>query len=444
MSPIDQVLAKVESDRVRFVNLQFIDIHGTPKSVMVPVHQLEGALKAGKWFDGSSIQGFTRIYESDMFLVPDASTYAVIPWTEGPDVVARFICDVFKPNGDPFEGDPRQVLKRAVKTAESRGFVYNTGPELEFFLLRRKDDGTVEPLPHDRASYFDLNPDEASGIRNEMVLALEKFGLKVESSSHEVAGGQHEIDFEYSDALTTADRAVTLKVALKAIARKHGLHATFMPKPIQGINGSGMHVHQSLFSRETRKNLFFDANREYNLSETALQFIAGQLAHVREFASVIAPTVNSYKRLVPGYEAPSYICWGQINRSALIRIPRHSKGRDNAVRCEIRCPDPSTNPYLAFAVMLWAGMDGISRKMAPPKAVEENVFHFDDAKLREMKIATLPQTLGEAIAETERSELVREALGPHVFAEFVEAGKAQWDEFRQAVTGWELDQYLDR
>jgi glutamine synthetase len=410
--------------------------------VTIPSHRLEGSLNQGTWFDGSSIHGFTRIFESDMFLMPDPATYAVIPWHDGGSgAVARLICDVRIPNGDPFPGDPRHVLKRALEEAEKLGLVFNTGPELEFFLFKRNG-GDISPLPHDRGGYFDLIVDEAYDIKREMVCDLERMGLLIEASHHEVAPGQHEIDFEYADALTTADRATTFKTTLKQTAARHGVYATFMPKPIAGINGSGMHVHQSLFSKETGKNAFFDAKRDYNLSETATQFIAGQLRYIREFIGILAPTVNSYKRLVPGYEAPVYICWGQTNRSALIRIPRYSPGREQATRCELRCPDPSCNPYLAFAVMLRAGLEGVRQKMTPPAPVEENVYHFDDAKLAEMSIGVLPQTLNESIREMQKSEIVREALGEHIFDEFTRSARSQWDAFRLQVTPWEIENYL--
>jgi glutamine synthetase len=435
-------LERAEKDRVRLVNLQFVDIAGIVKSVSIPVRQLEDSLNQGTWFDGSSIQGFTRIFESDMFLMPDPATYAVIPWhgdSEG--TVARFICDVHMPNGDPFKGDPRYALKRALMEAEKNGFVFNTGPELEFFLFKRNGE-QIHALPHDRGGYFDLILDEAFEIRREMVEALHHMGLSVEASHHEVAPGQHEIDFQYADALTTADRATTFKYTLKAVAQKHGVFATFMPKPIAGINGSGMHTHQSLFSKETGKTAFFDSKRDYNLSEAATQFIAGQLKHIRAMTAVLNPTVNSYKRLVPGYEAPVYICWGQTNRSALIRIPRYTPGREGATRCELRCPDPAANPYLAFALMLRAGLDGIRNKMTPPAPIEENVYHFDDAELEKRSIGTLPQTLNEAMREMRASELVRDALGDHLFEEVLNHGKAQWDGFRLQVTPWELETYL--
>ncbi len=352
-------LKLAEERNLRFVSLQFTDIVGQVKSVQVPMHQLEEAVEHGKWFDGSSIEGFARIAESDMFLVPDLATFSPIPWEPGFDPdgseratgAARVICDVFTPNGEPFPGDPRWVLRRQVEKAKKLGFVLNTGPELEFFLLRRSETD-VETLPHDAAGYFDLSEDLGTEVRKEMMNDLEAFGIKVETAHHEVATGQHEIDFEYADALRTADNAVTFKTTLKAVAARQGLYATFMPKPFFGINGSGMHTHQSLWDIKKERNAFADAKDDYGLSDTARSYIAGTLEHARGMIAVLAPLVNSYKRLVPGYEAPVYIGWARINRSALIRIPQISHGQLNSTRIELRCPDPSTNPYLAFACML--------------------------------------------------------------------------------------------
>ncbi len=439
---IERVLERVKEDNVRFVNLQFSDIAGKAKSVTISVKQLESSLRQGTWFDGSSIEGFTRICESDMFLMPDPSTYSVLPWySDENEQVARFICDIYMPDGKPFAGDPRHCLKRVLKEAEDMGYIYNTGPELEFFLFK-KNNGKVEPLPHDSGGYFDLILDDAFDIRKDMIRMLEKLGLNVETSHHEVAPGQHEIDFEYGTALMTADRATTMKFTLKALAQNHGLHATFMPKPVFGINGSGMHVHQSLFSPEG-KNLFFDENGKYHLSDLARYFIAGQLKYIAEMCVVTNPTVNSYKRLVPGYEAPVYICWGQTNRSALIRIPRYSKGRESATRIELRNPDASNNPYLAFAVMLAAGLEGIKNKWEPPAPVEEDVYGFDDAKLKEMSIGTLPLTLGNAVNLFEKSEFTERALGGHLFSEMISLKKQEWRSYCRHVTKWELNKYLD-
>ena len=443
---------KLAEDRnLRYVSLQFTDIVGHVKSVQIPMHQLEEAVERGKWFDGSSIEGFARIAESDMFLVPDLETFSPIPWEPGfgPDGKAklatgsaRVICDVFTPNGDPFPGDPRWVLRRQVERAKEKGFILNTGPELEFFLLKREN-GTVEPLPHDAAGYFDLSEDLGTEVRKEMMNGLEDFGIRVETAHHEVATGQHEIDFEYADALRTADNAVTFKTTLKSVAASHGLYATFMPKPFFGINGSGMHVHQSLWDIKRGRNAFADAKDPYGLSEMARQYIAGTLDHARGMIAVLAPLVNSYKRLVPGYEAPVYVGWARINRSALIRIPQISKGSLNSTRMELRCPDPSSNPYLAFACMLAAGLDGIERKLTPPAPVEENLYHFDAAKLESRKIKQLPGTLREALDELKADTVIREALGEHVFERFVEAKTEEWDEYRTQVSAWEVDRYLE-
>jgi glutamine synthetase len=438
----DRVFEKVENDNVKFVNLQFTDIFGIVKSITIPVNHLEDSLEYGTWFDGSSIQGFTRIHESDMFLKPDVNTYATLPWHNSPEGnTARFICDVHKPDGTPFEGDPRNILKNAIEEAKKLGFEYNVGPELEFFLLR-KENGKLLPLPHDNGGYFDLSTDQAYEIRRDMNTSLQNFGINVEASHHEVALGQHEIDFRYSDALTTADNGTTMRFVLKAVAQRHGLHATFMPKPISGINGSGMHVHQSLFS--DGKNAFFDDSDKYHLSKTAYSFIAGQLKHARAMAAVLSPTVNSYKRLVPGYEAPVYMCWGHTNRSALIRIPRYLKGKSQATRCEIRCPDPSANLYLAFAVMLRAGLDGVKNNAEPPAPVEENLYDFDDRKLEEKKIGTLPQSLSEALDALKDDEVVSDALGKVTHEKYLEAKRKEWDSYRLQVTPWELERYLEQ
>lgn len=436
-----KALDKAEEDGVKFVQLQFTDIHGNIKSVTIPVHKLAESLEKGTWFDGSSIEGFTRIAESDMFLKPDPETYALLPWEDAK--IARFICDVYTPDGKPFEGDPRRILKRSLKEAEELGYEYNVGPELEFFLFKPREAGEI-PVPHDAAGYFDFSPrDLAEDVRREVILALEAMGMEVEMSHHEVAPGQHEIDFKYGPALKQADRAITFKYVVKSIASRHGVYATFMPKPLFGQNGSGMHVHQSLFDMKTGKNAFFDPNDSYKLSKIAKSFVAGQLRHVKAMSAVVAPRVNSYKRLVPGYEAPVYICWAQINRSALIRIPRYSPGREQATRAELRCPDPSCNPYLAFAVMLKSGLDGVKQKLEPPKPVEEDVYEFDEARLEMHKIDTLPASLGEAIEALKKDKLVQEALGSHTYPVYIAAKKAEFDEFRIQVTRWELDKYFE-
>jgi len=437
----ESVLAAVEEKGVDFVHLQFTDVVGIVKGVTIPVDRLAEALEAGVWFDGSSIQGFARIAESDMYLMADPTTFAVIPWEQHPGrVAARLICDVYTPGFEPFVGDPRGVLKGVLAEAEEMGYVYQTGPELEFFLFRRGDNGETAPWPHDQGGYFDLSTDLAVEVRKDMVNALRAFGIRVEASHHEVASGQHEIDFRYADALRAADNTVTFKYALKAVAKEHGLHATFMPKPILGINGSGMHTHQSLIDAHTGENVFADPGDEYGLSKVAEQFVAGQLAHARGMCAVLAPLVNSYKRLVPGYEAPVYVSWARVNRSALIRVPKVSDLQ--ATRLELRCPDPSCNPYLAFAVMLKTGLEGIKQGMEPPKPAEENLYHLDLARVRARHMEILPGSLAEALEELARDTLVQDALGRHVYEQFMEAKTQEWDEYRLQVTPWEVKRYL--
>jgi glutamine synthetase len=431
---------------IRFVQLQFTDILGVVKAVTIPIGRLEDSVQHGTWFDGSSVEGFTRIAESDQYLAPDMDTFMEIPWQpgSGPRGTARVICDVFTPRGEPFAGDPRYVLRRQVERARQMGFVVNTGPELEFFLLRRGEDGSIRPLPHDQAGYFDYSTDLAQEVRQDMVDALEAFGIRVEAAHHEVAQGQHEIDFEYADALKTADNAITFKFTLKAIAQQHGLYATFMPKPIYGINGSGMHVHQSLYSIAEGRNAFADPNAPYGLSDLAKSYMAGTLAHARGMSAILAPLVNSYKRLIPGYEAPTYITWGRTNRSALIRVPMISPGKSiEGTRAEVRCPDPSSNTYLAFAAMIAAGLDGVERGLVLSEPIEESLFEMDAARISEKGIRQLPGTLGEAIDELESDPVIGEALGDHVLTHYVNAKRSEWDEYRTQVTGWELDRYLE-
>ena len=442
--------AKIEAARasgIRFIQLQFTDIIGHVKAVTIPIHQLEGSVRHGTWFDGSSIEGFTRIAESDQYLMPDMETFAEIPWqsASGPRGTARVICDVYTPSGESFVGDPRFVLRRQVERAKKLGYLVNMGPELEFFLFRRDDEGRVAPLPHDLAGYFDFSTDLAQEVRQDMVDALEAFGIRVEAAHHEVAAGQHEIDFEYADALKTADNAITFKFALKAIAQQHGLYATFMPKPIHGINGSGMHTHQSLFSIAEDRNAFADASDPYGLSDVARSYMAGILAHARGMIAVLAPLVNSYKRLVPGYEAPTYLTWGRTNRSALIRVPMVSPGKSiEGTRAEVRCPDPSSNTYLAFAAMIAAGLDGVEKGMTLAAPVEESLFEMDAARIAEKGIKELPGTLGEALDELEKDSVIRDALGDHIFNHYVDAKRAEWDEYRTQVSDWEVDRYLDQ
>ena len=449
MADPGEALARIASAQdagIRFVQLQFTDILGIVKAVTIPIHRLEDSVRNGTWFDGSSVEGFTRIAESDQYLLPDMTTFNEIPWqpASGKRGTARVICDVFTPRGEPFPGDPRHVLRRQVERARQMGYVVHTGPELEFFLFRRGEDGSIAPLPHDEAGYFDFSSDLAQEVRQDMVDALEAFGIRVEAAHHEVAQGQHEIDFEYADALRTADNAITFKFALKAIAQQHGLYATFMPKPIHGINGSGMHTHQSLWSIAEGRNAFADPASPYGLSDVAKSYMAGILAHARGMIAVLAPLVNSYKRLVPGYEAPTYITWGRTNRSALIRVPMVSPGRSiEGTRAEVRCPDPSANTYLAFAAMIAAGLDGVEKGMVLGEPVEESLFEMDASRIAEKGIRELPGTLGEAIDELERDAVIAEALGDHVLSHYVSAKRAEWDEYRTQVTGWELDRYLE-
>ncbi len=436
---LERVDEIIKRNDIRFIRLQFSDIVGIAKHVTIPIGHWDDATKHGVWFDGSSIEGFARIAESDMYLVPDLDTFAVIPWDMDLST-ARVICDVYTPDDEPFEGDPRYVLKRQLQQASELGLDYQVGPELEFFLFRRHSNGELMPLaPHDQAGYFDVSTDQANNVRRQMVDALQALGINVEAAHHEVAIGQSEIDFRFGPAVPTADNAMTFRITLKAIAQKNNLHCTFMPKPIAGISGSGMHVHQSLWSTKTNDTAMYDADNEYGLSRTALHFIAGQLAHAKAITPIIAPLVNSYKRLVPGYEAPVYLSWGRTNRSALIRIPRISHGRYRSTRCELRCPDPSANPYLAFAVMLAAGLDGIRRKLEPPQPAEEDLYRVDGGRAG---LDTLPGDLGEAIEELKKDEVIQNALGQHVYERYVEAKTQEWNEYRVYVSQWELERYL--
>jgi glutamine synthetase len=438
-----ELLKKVKEDGIKFISYQFTDVTGAVKSVDAPIKRLKEALEEGIWFDGSSVEGFARIQESDMRLIVDPDTYAVLPWTPQDSRRARVFCDIYMPDGEPFEGDPRGVLKRMLSKLSDRGWTFNVGPEPEFFLFK-KNGGNVHPVPHDVGGYFDFSADdEAVRVRTALMEALSSMGLDVEVGHHEVALGQHEIDFRFDDALKTADNVLTLKYTVKAIAAEQGLVASFMPKPIFGINGSGMHCHQSLFDSKGN-NLFFDSSDEFNLSKIAYHFIAGQLAHARGFCAITAPTPNSYKRLVPGYEAPVYIGWAQRNRSALIRIPRYTPGKDKAVRAELRCPDPSSNPYLAFSVMIAAALDGIDNKLMPPKPLNNvNVYHLTAEERRKMKIGSLPGSLPEAMAELEKDKVIRTALGETTYEAFMTAKQAEWDDFRMHVTDYEVERYLE-
>ena len=437
-----EVLERVKADDVKFISFQFSDVTGKVKSVDAPVNQLERALENGVWFDGSSVEGFARIQESDMLLRIDMDTYAVLPWTPENMRRARFFCDIMTPNDEPFVGDPRGQLKRMLAKLEKHGWIYNTGPEPEFFLFRRNDG--MHPVPHDVGGYFDFSSDdEAAQVRTELMGALNTMGLEVEVGHHEVALGQHEIDFHFANALRTADNVLTLKYTVKAIAAQHGLIASFMPKPIYGINGSGMHTHQSLFN-EKGENLFFDAKDEFYLSNLAYSFIAGQLKHARALSAIIAPTVNSYKRLVPGYEAPVYVCWAQINRSALIRIPKYTRGQEKALRAELRCPDPSCNPYLAFTAMLASAMDGIDNKLKPPKPMDHvNIYELNLEERQGNNIGELPSSLIEAMKELENDDVIKNALGEEIYTAFMRARMEEWKNYSAYVTDWEVKNYLE-
>lgn len=438
------LLAQVKADGVKFISLQFTDVTGAVKSVDIPAHRLEVALEDGIWFDGSSVEGFARIQESDMRLVIDKNTYSVLPWSADERRRGRVFCDIFQPDGKPFPGDPRGTLKRILAQIEERGWTLNIGPEPEFFLFKRSDPVNIHPVPHDVGGYFDFSAsDEALRVRAELMDALSTMGLQIEMGHHEVALGQHEIDFRYTDAIEAADNILTLKYTVKAIAAKHGLIASFMPKPIFGINGSGMHCHQSLFDKDG-SNLFYNANDEFHLSEIAYGYIAGQLKHARALAAIVAPTINSYKRLVPGYEAPVYVGWAQTNRSALIRIPRYMPGRDKAVRAELRCPDPTANPYLAIAAMLAVGLDGIDNKLAcPPPLNNVNVYHMTAEERVERGIAELPGSLAESMREVENDAVIKAALGAEIYATFERAKWAEIDEHRTRVSDWEIERYLE-
>ncbi|PIT97629.1 type I glutamate--ammonia ligase [Candidatus Berkelbacteria bacterium CG10_big_fil_rev_8_21_14_0_10_41_12] len=436
----EKVLSFCKREGIEFIHLQFSDISGTVKSVTIPITQLKGAIENGKWFDGSSIEGFARIAESDMFLKPDLKTFAIIPWQEDHNKSARIICDVMTPNGGNFVGDPRAVLRTNLEDAKKKGFEFNVGPELEFFFFPKSESGEVLTVPTDAGGYFDFTADSASHVRMEIANAAVSFGIEVEASHHEVANGQHEIDFKYCDALTAADNVITLKYIIKAIAEKYNLHACFMPKPIYGTAGNGMHVHQSL--SDGKNNLFFDKKDKYGLSKIVKRFIAGQLHAAPGICAVMSPLVNSYKRLVSGFEAPVYLTWARINRSALIRVPKFAS--KESARIELRSPDPSCNPYLAFSVMLAAGLNGIAEKLDPPKPVEENIYEMADKERKLRRIRTLPDSLGAAIREFGKSKVAQSALGEHVYERFVEARQLEWNEYKIQVTQWEHDNYLGK
>ncbi len=433
----EYVLKQVEENNIQFVRFWFTDVLGFLKSFAVTPDELENAFEEGMGFDGSSIEGFTRIQESDMVAKPDASTFQVLPWRPQERGVARMFCDVLKPDGTPFEGDPRYILKKQLKRAADLGYTYYVGPELEFFFFKNAQ-GT-EVL--DRGGYFDLTPlDVATDYRREIIFALQKLGIDVEYSHHEVAPSQHEIDLRYSDALTMADNVMTYRLTVKEIAQQNGIYATFMPKPIFGENGSGMHVHQSLFKGD--KNAFFDSKDEHNLSSDGRAYMAGILKHAPEFTVVTNQWVNSYKRLVPGYEAPVYICWAQRNRSALLRVPMYKPGKEAATRIELRSPDPASNPYLAFAVMLAAGLDGIEKGYELEDQVTNNIYHMTDSEREAAGITSLPSDLSEAIKNAESSDFLKNALGDHLFTALMENKKLEWDRYKAQVTEYEINNYL--
>ncbi|MFL6019731.1 MAG: type I glutamate--ammonia ligase [Gaiellaceae bacterium] len=438
-----QVRDRIEQEGIEFVLLWFSDIEGHLKSFAVTPSEIEGALDDGMGFDGSSITGFNAIEESDMIAMPDPATFNVLPWRPEDRGVARMFCDVVTPSREPYEGDPRQVLRRALERAESLGFTnYFVGPELEYFYFRNaKTEAGAAPEILDEGGYFDLTTlDAGSDVRRETVLALEQLGIHVEYTHHEVGPSQHEIDMRYADALKMADDCMTYRITVKEYAMKYGWHATFMPKPLFGENGSGMHTHQSLFRESS--NAFYDADDQYYLSDTGKAFIAGQLKHAREICSVFAQWVNSYKRLVPGYEAPVYCAWSRRNRSALVRVPLDHPGKEQATRMELRCPDPACNPYLTFAVLLAAGLEGIEKGYELPEPMEKNLYHISPEERHRLGIEQLPETLGEAIELTAESELVLRTFGEHIFNRYVEIKRQEWEDYRVQVTQWELDRYL--
>lgn len=439
MTKEDVLLLAREND-IKFIRLQFTDILGVVKNVAITVEQLEKALDGEMMFDGSSIEGFVRIEESDMYLRPDPSTFMVMPWRPREGAVARLICDIYNHDGTRFSGCPRGVLLSVLEEAKKLGYSMNVGPEAEFFLFQRDENGLPTTITHDQGGYFDLAPvDLGENARRDMVLNLEQMGFEIEASHHEVAEGQHEIDFKYADAVVTADRVLTFKTVVRTVALQHGLHATFMPKPVFGIAGSGMHCNISLFKGQ--ENVFDDPNGQHQLSQDALYFIGGLLKHARGMAAITNPLVNSYKRLVPGYEAPVYVAWSPKNRSPLIRVPAK---RGLSTRVEMRNPDPACNPYLAFAVMLAAGLDGIKNKIQPPAPAEGNIYEMDAATRAAQGIDNLPESLYDALEELKKDEVIRAALGEHVFNKYVEAKTMEWEEYRTKVHQWELDRYLSK
>ncbi len=434
----EDIMRIVEEEDIEFIRLQFTDIFGNLKNVAITSSQLEKALSNKCMFDGSSIEGFVRIEESDMYLYPDLDTFCIFPWRPQQGKVARLICDVYNPDGTPFEGDPRYILRRELQKIQEMGYSFDVGPECEFFLFHSDENGLPTTITHEKASYFDLGPvDLGENARRDMVLTLEDMGFEVEASHHEVAPAQHEIDFKYDEALRTADNIMTFKLAVKTIAKRHGLHATFMPKPKTGICGSGMHTNMSL--TKDGKNVFCDPDGELGLSREAYYFIGGIMKHIKGMAAITNPLVNSYKRLVAGYEAPVYIAWSCKNRSPLIRIPA---SRGAGTRVELRSPDPSCNPYLTLALCLAAGMDGIKNQIMPPAGVEGNIFEMTNEELRSNQIEELPTSLMEALQEMEADTFVKEVLGEHIYKKYDEAKREEWNTYCTKVTQWELDEYL--
>ncbi len=435
-----EIIRMVEEDDIEFIRLQFTDMFGNLKNVAITTSQLEKALDNKCMFDGSSIEGFVRIEESDMYLHPDLDTFVTFPWRPQQGKVARMICDVYTIDGKPFEGDPRYVLRKVIQEAADMGYTFDVGPEVEFFLYHMEESGLPTTITNERAGYFDLGPlDFGENARRDMVLTLEEMGLSVEASHHEVAPAQHEIDIRYDDALTTADNIMTFKLVVRTIAKRHGLHATFMPKPKFGVDGSGMHINMSL--KKDGKNIFDDPQDKLGLSAEAYHFIAGIMKHVGSMALITNPLVNSYKRLVPNYEAPVYIAWSASNRSPLIRIPA---GRGSSTRLELRSPDPAANPYLALALCLAAGLDGIRNKLTPPDSIDRNIFELTAQERKKLSVRSLPSSLSEAVESLEKSDFIRQVLGDHISSKYMEAKKMEWEEYRTQITQWELDQYLYR
>lgn len=434
----EEIKEIITKNDVKFIRLQFTDVLGKLKNVAVTVSQLDKVLNEGMMFDGSSIEGFARIEESDMYLKPDLDTFVIFPWRPQTGKVARFICDVYRPDGTPFEGCPRYILKKTLKEAKDMGYEFNVGNELEFFLFKVDEDGNPTTITNDRAGYFDLAPiDNGSNARRDICLTLEEMGFEIEASHHECAAGQHEIDFKYDSALATADNVTTFRMVVKTIAQKYGLHATFMPKPIYGIAGSGMHTNMSLF--KDGKNAFYDLNDKLGLSKDAYNFIAGILQHVKGITAVTNPLVNSYKRLVPGYEAPCYIAWSASNRTDIIRIPA---SRGVGTRVELRSPDPTTNPYLCLALCLAAGLDGIKKDLKCPNSVDQNLFAMTKEEIQNMGIESLPETLNEALSFMQKEPLVKNVLGEHAYKAYLACKKKEWDEYKTYVSRWELDRYM--